>query len=139
MLATTGPIRSSDAKMRRAQALAHHSGVAIDIARELIDQKLESQEKLARNDFQNSTAADSIAQERFKVRTASGIDAIRLFESRAALAYWGAWRNLPINFPKQDLHRVPANWKIFKNRDSESLARLFSWASVLMQMARRRE
>ena len=26
VLATTGPVRPSDAKLRRAQALAHHSG-----------------------------------------------------------------------------------------------------------------
>jgi CRISPR-associated endonuclease Cas1 len=118
VLATTGPIRPSDAKMRRAQALAHHSGAAINIARELINQKLEAQETLTRNDLKNSTAADSVAQARFRVRTANRMDAIRLFESRAALAYWGAWRNLPINFPKHDLHRTPNHWKTFGGRVS---------------------
>src|SRR5271170_884617 len=39
VLATTGPVRSSDAKLRRAQALAHQSGTALRIARELIGQK----------------------------------------------------------------------------------------------------
>jgi CRISPR-associated endonuclease Cas1 len=118
VLATTGPIRPSDAKMRRAQALAHHSGVAIDIARELIDRKLEAQEKLVRNDLCIVSAADAIGQARFKVRIAGKMDTIRLFESRAAHAYWGAWKNLQINFPKNELHRIPDHWKTFKNRVS---------------------
>src|ERR1700721_1553242 len=33
VLATTGPVRSSDAKLRRAQALAGKSGAALEIAR----------------------------------------------------------------------------------------------------------
>src|SRR5437868_4555365 len=41
VLATTGPVRSSDARLRRAQALAGESGMAIQIARELIARKLE--------------------------------------------------------------------------------------------------
>jgi hypothetical protein len=40
VLAVTGPVRSSDAKLRRAQALAHSSGAALRITRELISQKL---------------------------------------------------------------------------------------------------
>src|SRR5271156_4118418 len=35
VLATTGPVRSSDAKLRRVQALAHQSGAALLVAREL--------------------------------------------------------------------------------------------------------
>src|SRR4051812_5627487 len=44
VLLTTGPARSSDARLRRAQAVAHYTGVAIPIIRYLIDQKLASQE-----------------------------------------------------------------------------------------------
>src|ERR1700693_2473841 len=45
VLATTGPVRSSDARLRSAQALSSHSGTAIEIARELIDKKLVGQER----------------------------------------------------------------------------------------------
>jgi CRISPR associated protein Cas1 len=38
VLPTTGPVRPSDAKLRRAQALAHSSGAALRITRELISQ-----------------------------------------------------------------------------------------------------
>src|SRR3989454_10148563 len=40
LLVTTGPVRSSDARLRRAQALAQQSGAAIEIAKELIAAKL---------------------------------------------------------------------------------------------------
>src|SRR6266576_3394849 len=46
VLATTGPVRPSDAKLRRAQALAHSSGAALRITRELIKQKLAGQEQV---------------------------------------------------------------------------------------------
>src|SRR5947209_642021 len=36
VLATTGPIPASDSRLRRAQSLAHQSGVAIEISRGLI-------------------------------------------------------------------------------------------------------
>ena len=56
VLATTGPVPPSDARLRRAQALAYQSGTGLQIARELIVQKLEAQENLARNGLNNSAA-----------------------------------------------------------------------------------
>jgi CRISPR-associated endonuclease Cas1 len=118
VLATTGPVRPSDARLRRAQALAHQSGTALQIARELIGQKLEAQEKLARSGLTNFEVAETIASVRRAIPTAKTIDAIRLIESRGAYAYWSAWNNLPITFPKSDLRRVPDHWRFFRNRVS---------------------
>src|ERR1700758_5567161 len=39
VLATTGPVHPSDARLRRSQSLAQSSGIALRIARELIRQK----------------------------------------------------------------------------------------------------
>src|SRR3989454_11166044 len=61
VLATTGPVRPSDARLRRAQAFAHQSGAALRIARELIGQKLAGQERLARDLLHDSTVARTIA------------------------------------------------------------------------------
>src|SRR5580700_6981645 len=118
VLLTTGPVRPSDARLRRAQALAHQSGVAIEIARFLIGEKLKGQEEIALTIFNNSAAAEKIASARTSITTGRTIDAIRFFESQAALAYWSAWRFLPISFPKQDLHRVPNHWRLFDARVS---------------------
>jgi CRISPR/Cas system-associated endonuclease Cas1 len=62
VLAVTGPVRPSDAKLRRAQALAHSSGAALRISRELISQKLAAQERVARHKLLDSTTADAIAR-----------------------------------------------------------------------------
>src|ERR1700722_12584010 len=49
VLATVGPVRSSDSRLRRAQSLAHHSGAAVEISRGLISRKLEGQGRIARD------------------------------------------------------------------------------------------
>ena len=118
VLATTGPVRPTDARLRRAQALAHQTGTALQIARELIDRKLGAQEKLARGGLNNCEAAETIGSFRKAIPSAETIEAIRLIEARGAYAYWGAWNNLPINFPRKDLRRVPDHWQVFRNRVS---------------------
>jgi CRISPR-associated endonuclease Cas1 len=118
VLAVTGPVFPSDAKLRRAQALAHSSGAALHITRELISQKLAGQEQVARNKLLDTTTANTIARFRAEVPTADTIATIRLLESQGAAAYWAAWHDLPINFPKKDLRRVPEHWRSFGGRQS---------------------
>jgi len=117
VFATTGPVRSSDARLRRAQSLAGQSGVALPIARELITQKLAGQERVA-NLLRDSHAARIIASARDALTTAETIPAIRLLEAQAALAYWSAWRAVQITYPKNDLRRVPDHWRTFGTRVS---------------------
>jgi CRISPR-associated endonuclease Cas1 len=118
VLATTGPVRSSDAKLRRAQGLAHVSGAALRITRELIRQKLAGQESVARSKLLDTRTADTIARFSAELSGANQIASIRLIEAQAALAYWSAWRTLPISFPKNDLARIPAHWMSFGARIS---------------------
>jgi CRISPR-associated endonuclease Cas1 len=118
VLATTGPVRSSDAKLRRAQALANHSGASLRISRELIVRKLTAQEQVAREKLLDCTTADTIARIKSDLPTADSISGIRLIESQAARAYWSAWSTLPINFPKNDRGRAPDHWCRFGARVS---------------------
>jgi CRISPR-associated endonuclease Cas1 len=118
VLAVTGPVRPSDAKLRRAQALAHSSGVALRIARELISQKLTAQERVARHRLLDSNTAASIAHFRADLPEADNIASIRLIESQAASAYWSAFRTLTINFPKNAMQRTPHHWCSFGARIS---------------------
>src|ERR1022692_353462 len=67
VLTTTGPVRSSDARLRRAQALANQSGAALSIARELISRKLAGQERVVRDILLDSTTSRTIAQFRTEV------------------------------------------------------------------------
>lgn len=118
VLATTGPVRPSEAKLRRAQALAHSSGAALLISRELISRKLDGQEQVARHKLLDTFTADTIARFKAELPRADSISSIRLIESQAARAYWSAWSTLPINFPKNDLHRIPDHWCSFGARVS---------------------
>src|SRR3984957_1214858 len=87
VLATTGPVRPSDAKLRRAQALAHSSGAALSITRELISQKLAGQERVARKKLLDEATGDKIARFRNEFPTADLFAAVRLIEAQAASAY----------------------------------------------------
>src|SRR5947207_10587229 len=46
VLVTTGPVRTSDARLRRAQALAETTGASLQLCRELISAKLFGQENI---------------------------------------------------------------------------------------------
>src|SRR5437899_13035205 len=62
VLATTGPVRPSDAKLRRAQAMAARSEAGLQIARELMARKLIGQEHVARDKLRALLPADGIAR-----------------------------------------------------------------------------
>src|SRR6266480_1137623 len=72
----TGPASPSEARLRRAQALALGNGNAVKIARELISVKLSGQEVLVREKLKNTRAADSIAVSRDRLRDAADLNAI---------------------------------------------------------------
>jgi CRISPR-associated endonuclease Cas1 len=118
VLFVTGPIASSDVRLRRAQALAHSSGAALRIARELIDQKLAGQGQVARQKLHAVECADRIHRYRSELAEADTLERVRLIESRAAAAYWSSWRTLPITFPTKDRRRIPAHWRVFGTRVS---------------------
>src|ERR1700674_2055420 len=59
-IAASGPAGPSDARLRRAQALARQTHVATEVARELITQKLIGQEQIARERLSNQSTADTI-------------------------------------------------------------------------------
>jgi CRISPR-associated endonuclease Cas1 len=118
VLATTGPIRPSDPRLRRAQALSNESGAATLITIELISQKLLGQARVAKGSLNNPEISEKITELRTDVESANSIDKIRTFESQAAKMYWRAWREVPVNFPKIQLQQVPDHWKRFGTRES---------------------
>jgi CRISPR-associated endonuclease Cas1 len=118
VLATTGPVRPSDARLRRAQALAGTLSVGLEIAKELISRKLAGQGQIAHYKLRDPATAAEIEQLRSAIANADSIPSLRRIEAQAAAAYWFAWRNLPVMFPKNDLHRVPEHWRTFGSRTS---------------------
>jgi CRISPR-associated protein Cas1 len=114
----TGPVSSSEVRLRRAQALALSNGTALQIASELIAAKLRGQESLVREKLHNSAAAESIAALRNLLANAGQLNEVRGIESRAAAEYWDAWRELPVLFPRKDVLLVPNHWLSFGTRCS---------------------
>jgi CRISPR/Cas system-associated endonuclease Cas1 len=78
----TGPTASSDARLRRAQALAQQSGAAVEIMRELMRAKLDGQQELARSKLANATAADIIAKLQESMLTAESLDEVARLEGK---------------------------------------------------------
>ena len=118
VLATTGPVRPSDAKLRRAQALALQTEAGLRIARELINRKLAGQEQVVGEKLRDSAVAKSISALRAVLPNTQTLDEIRMLESRVASAYWSAWQNVVITFPRTDIPRVPEHWRRFDTRKS---------------------
>ena len=118
VLVTTGPVAASDARLRRAQACAYHSAAAVPIACELIDRKLKAQEIVAREKLHDASAAQLIAEFRTQLATAKSVRDVRFIESQGSSAYWAAFRNLPVEFPKSELKKIPDHWKTFGSRTS---------------------
>jgi CRISPR-associated endonuclease Cas1 len=118
VLATTGPVKPSDARLRRSQSLAHESGIALKIAQELIIEKLSAQERVICTYFKHSSSSQVIADARKLVFTAKSNEEIRRWEAKGAKAYWGAMRELPVNFSKSDSSKIPEHWRRFGSRVS---------------------
>ncbi len=118
VLAVTGPVAPSDARLRRAQSLALGNGTALKISKEIISQKLAGQELLVRDMLHDSATAGTIARLGDVLPNAESIDRVRLIEAQAAKLYWQAWSEMPIRWPRKDERRVPEHWKHFGSRIS---------------------
>ena len=118
VLVATGRAGPRDARLRRAQALAHASGVAVSLSRDLVERKLAGQEHNVRTVFKDEATAAAIADARKRLSLTTTVSDIRAIEAQAALAYWGCWRTLPVMFPKVDLRRLPNHWRSFGARIS---------------------
>ncbi len=117
-LCVTGPIGSSDAKLRRAQALAIGNGMGLEICRRLIEAKLQGQEKVLREHLNRQATGDTIAHFRNQLSSTESFDAIRNIEANAAAAFFREWRELPVAWPKADLEKIPAHWRFVGSRQS---------------------
>jgi CRISPR-associated endonuclease Cas1 len=118
VLATTGPVRRADARLRRAQACAGESGMGLEISRQLITLKLIGQERVARERLRNATTADAIASLRNELPPAKTVNDVRTCEARAGAAYWIGWHEVKMQFPRKDALRVPEHWLKFGSRTS---------------------
>jgi len=114
----TGPVRPSEAKLRRSQALAAGNGIGLEIARTLIEAKLSGEERVLREQLNSPTVADVVSNFRNKLASADSFDDIRIVEATAAAAYFREWRFLPVMWPKADVKKIPDHWRFAGSRQS---------------------
>ena len=59
----------------------------------------------------------------------STLGGLRLYEAKAALAYFAAWKGWPLRWNRKDLYRVPPHWRICGPRNSPvSSGKTARWA-----------
>ncbi len=118
VILASGPIGLDDARLRRAQARAVTHPVGLAITRWLCREKLVGQAVVLDTLRGKPEARASVEAALKAVNRAESLDAILLAEATAAVAYWSAWPDVPVNFPRRDADRVPRHWLHFGQRSS---------------------
>jgi CRISPR-associated endonuclease Cas1 len=93
------------------------TGIGFGIARDLIRRKLLGQLGNLRK-LRDNSAVEMVNSAIERIPTARNIDSLRFIESEAAIAYWGAWREVDVVFVERDRARVPEHWLTFGVRRS---------------------
>jgi len=115
VLLASAPARTSDARVRRAQALAPTNGVGVVAVRSLIVAKLQRQRETMRLLGSSDAAINALIGQMPK---ASASKTIRVLEALGAASYWNAWARVSIRWVRQDQPRLPMHWQRFTSRGS---------------------
>ncbi len=131
LLADIAAERSPDARLRRRQYLATDApdtspSCAVRVAQWLVKLKLQGQrDTLQAHDLPLSECGIDVLSQAlkwFELPTLPpwlhDIDTLRLFEGRAARAYFNAWVGHPLRWKAADSKRVPPHWLIIRERTS---------------------
>jgi CRISPR-associated protein Cas1 len=118
VLAMVTPDSPDHPILRRAQAQAADAPIGLDIARGLLRQKFDGQERVLKGFTAGQLALPHMELARRALPTATAFPALRVIEARAAVAYWGAWNRMPVHFRDADADRIPAHWQTFGPRAS---------------------
>ena len=109
----------NDPRLRRALALAPYNRSGLEIARYVLCEKLDGQEmNLSRPAF-SENARGELAATLDSARHADNLRDVLFCESAGALAYWGAWGDVEVQFAKKDEKSIPAHWRTFGQRSSQ--------------------
>jgi CRISPR-associated endonuclease Cas1 len=108
----------TDARLRRAQALAIGSDVGISIARMLLLDKVVGQARVLDRINGHRESRQVVGDAIGLLGECKSVEQLRFVESRAAAAYWSAWEFLPVNFAGKDAKHVPTHWRTAGTRRS---------------------
>lgn len=120
IIAAWGPPGSDNARLRRSQAIAAGNEVGLNIARDLIRDKLAAQAGAldAMERAGAGPAAATVRQCRDALAKADTLEAVRWLEADAASMYFAAWSGIPVRWARNDAAKVPDHWRVFGSRRS---------------------
>jgi CRISPR-associated endonuclease Cas1 len=118
LIVATGPARHPGPHLLRAQALATTNGTGIEIARNLLRDKVRGHATILRSLIDTEPVMQSITQALDALEHAKTFDGLRIIEAEAGAAYWKAWDSVSIKFARCDLRRIPGHWRTFGIRHS---------------------
>ena len=103
---TSAPTKT-EAKLRRAQALAPYNETGLAVARELLRRKLEGQRQLLDRLDPEPHSQRLLERSLAAIDKAASIDELVAAEAEGAAAYWGSWADVEVRFQPADRRRVP--------------------------------
>lgn len=107
---TTSP-KPRDARLRRAQALAHGAPVGTNIARTLLQAKLAGHAAILDEHLAAPDAARIQRDDATRMDDLHTLVALREVEAHAANAYFAVWTaNVRVTFATRDRARLPERW-----------------------------
>ena len=126
------PSNRSCSALKKAQALAHHTGADKTIAEYLITKKIEGQIAALRyiiKTYENSDlhrekskktieTISFIDNSKRGLREISDVEDALLFEGSVAYMYWRMWEGIPLKWFKSAVQRAPEHWQCIQNRTS---------------------
>src|SRR5262249_37183807 len=108
ILATSAP-GSGDVRLRRLPAAAGGNGTGIEIARLLLQAKLDGQASVLEL-LGAGTEVGAVQAAAAALAKASTLDQLLRAERDAALAHWSAWASIRVTFLGRDRRGVPDHW-----------------------------
>ena len=117
ILATSSP-RSGNVRLRRLQAAAGGGQTGIEIARMLLQAKLDGQARVLDLLGADAAAGSSVRAATAALAIASTLDQLVWAERDAALAYWTAWARVEVPFKGKGRRAVPEHWLSLGQRGS---------------------
>jgi CRISPR-associated protein Cas1 len=119
LLSSTVTHRFNDARLRRAQALAPYTGLALDLAKQLLTQRISHQADVTRERLRRTDRADAISEWLTELPNATNSAELMTVEMKAAGHYWSAWADeITLRFATKDRRRIPDRWTRFNGRVS---------------------
>ena len=128
LLSTLTLNETADPALRRRQYLAQTDGTDTRIAREILLAKFKAQLRTildhdmvflrAKQAYEMLTAAIASFILPNPPPWLSTLSGLRLYEAKAALAYFAVWKDLPVRWHRKDMFRVPPHWRYCGPRNS---------------------